>query len=82
MTTTIEQDSHMHHPNLHLQPTEVMTGETTTNMTAFNHFAAEVLRIPDYLATEPLRAGRSRTYPHRTRLARVRPPLHVVITHS
>ena len=34
VTTRIDQDTHMHHPTLHLQPTEVMTGETTTRKKA------------------------------------------------
>ena len=72
----------MHHPTLHLQPTEVITGETTTRRTSARHFAAEVQRIPDYLATWPPRAGRSRTSPPRTWPARLCQPLHVVVTHS
>ena len=72
----------MHHATLHLQPTEVMTGETTTRRTSARHFAAEVQRIPDYLATWPPSAGRSRTCPPRTWPARLCPPLHVVVTHS
>ena len=72
----------MHHPTLHLQPTVVMTGETTTRRTSAMSVAAEVQRIPDYLATWPLRAGRSRTCPPRTWPARLCPPLHVFVTHS
>ena len=72
----------MHHPTLHLQPTEVMTGQTTTRRTSARHCAAEVQRIPDYFATRPPLPGRSRTGPPRTWPARLCPPLHVVVTHS
>ena len=46
------------------------------------HFAERGLRIPENLAVWPPRSRRSRPWIPRTLPARLRQPLHVVVTHS